>query len=336
MATPIVSFGAQTGGFVNTVTIASQDVGTGANRAAYVAIGASNVNDTPTGVSVGTDVLTAQGSLFTDASGWKFRLYAGALTVTGSQTITATWSNSFNVKLVIGLVLPSVNTGTLISDLTTGNLATTTSQPTWTIDSASGDTVVGLLFLDNAATFSATSPATVLTGTGLGGSIVTHGMYEAGATSVTIDGTVAGATNIWRGFGFNVPAGGGGTLAGTITLDDMVLSGTFATGALSQLAGGITLDDFLLSGFMGLAPGRVDTNPFKNWTGTLLPGVTIPKLVFLKLSDMSTVLTLTNQVTAGDGVLTVQNAALVPGTTYVVVAANADGSALGAEIYTAT
>jgi len=125
------------------------------------------------------------------------------------------------------------------------------------------------------------------------------------------------------------------TLAGTITLDDFTLSGAFATGALSQLSGGITLDAFALSGVMGLAPGRIDSNPFKNWTGTLLPGVTIPKLVFMRLSDMVTVLTLTSQTTAGDGVLTVTNAALTPGTTYVVVCANADGSALGAEVYTA-
>lgn len=53
------------------------------------------------------------------------------------------------------------------------------------------------------------SPATALTGTGLGGSSLAHGMYEAGASSVTIDGTVGGATNLWRGFGFNVPASGG-------------------------------------------------------------------------------------------------------------------------------
>lgn len=124
-------------------------------------------------------------------------------------------------------------------------------------------------------------------------------------------------------------------LAGTITLDAFTLSGAMATGALSQLSSGFTLDAFALSGFLGLAPGRIDTNPFKNWTGTLLPGVTIPRLTFLKLSDMSTVLQLTNQVTAGDGVLTVTNAAFTPGTTYLVVAASADGAALGAEIYTA-
>jgi hypothetical protein len=74
MATPIVAFGAEVGGFVTSTTITSQDVGTGANRAAFVAIGATNVNDDPVSVSVGVDSLTAQGSLLTDANGWKYRL----------------------------------------------------------------------------------------------------------------------------------------------------------------------------------------------------------------------------------------------------------------------
>lgn len=123
---------------------------------------------------------------------------------------------------------------------------------------------------------------------------------------------------------------------GTITLDAFTLSGAFATGALSLLTGDIPLDAFALSGFLGLAPGRIDSSPFKNWTGTLLAGITIPRLTFLKLSDMSTVLQLTNQTIGGSGVLTVTNAAFTPGTTYLVVAASTDGASLGAEIYTAT
>ena len=126
------------------------------------------------------------------------------------------------------------------------------------------------------------------------------------------------------------------SMTGTISLDAFTLSGAFATGALSLLTGDIPLDAFALSGFLGLAPGRIDSNPFKNWTGTLLAGITIPRLTFLKLSDMSTVLQLTNQTIGGSGVLTVTNAAFTPGTTYLVVAASVDGASLGAEIYTAT
>lgn len=233
MATPIISFGGSFGGFVNTASITSQNVGTGSNRVAYVMIGATNTTDNPTGVSVGTDTLTAQGGgIFTDASGWKWRLYAGVLTVTGSQTITATWSDSFNQKQIVGLVMPDVDTGVLIEDLTTANFATSSQQPNWTIDSATGDTVVGLYVVDSAADASATSPAVELTGTGLGGTVIVHGMYEAGATSVTIDGSIPAPTNIWRGYGFNVPAGGGGggSIVGPGHLDSPLLTGRLLRG----------------------------------------------------------------------------------------------------------
>lgn len=178
-----------------------------------------------------------------------------------------------------------------------------------------------------------TQPETVATGSLVDAwSLVTYNAATqtgVNARVLTVTGTSqAGSHPITR----VVPA----VVAGTITLDDFTLSGDFATGALSQLSSGLTLDAFALSGFLGLAPGRIDTSPFKNWTGTLLPGVTIPRLTFLRLSDMTTVLQLTNQVTAGDGVLTVTNAAFTPGTTYLVVAASVDGTSLGAEIYTAT
>ena len=129
-----------------------------------------------------------------------------------------------------------------------------------------------------------------------------------------------------------VPSAG---MTGGFTLDDFVLSGTFATGALSQLSGGLTLDDFALSGFLGLAPGRIDTQPFKNWSGTLLPGVTVPNVVFLKL-DRTKPLDLANQTTAGDGVMTITNAALVTGTYYIMVTYDATGASVGAELVLAT
>ena len=210
MATPIVSFGAAVGGFPAVVTITGQNVGSGANRVAYVAIGASNTTDVPSSVEVGTDILTAQGTVFTDFNNWRWRLYAGVLTVTGSQTIRATWSDANNNKFVCGLVMPDVNPSTIIEGLATDSTLTSTRQPSFTIASRTGDTVVSLLFLDAEASFTVASPAIAATGTGLGGSRFMHGLYEAGAASVTIDGTVGGPTNVWRGFGFNVPSGGGG------------------------------------------------------------------------------------------------------------------------------
>jgi hypothetical protein len=98
----------------------------------------------------------------------------------------------------------------------------------------------------------------------------------------------------------------------------------------SSLLGTLTLDSFVLAGTLGLLPGRVDSPPFKNWTGTLLPGITVPNVVFLRL-DRTTALALAGQATAGDAVLTVENAALISGNPYVMVAFSADGTVAGAQ-----
>lgn len=66
----------------------------------------------------------------------------------------------------------------------------------------------------------------------------------------------------------------------------------------------------------------------RNNTGTVQGSVTIPKVTVLRFSDMTVALNLTNQNTSA-GILTIANASLVQGTGYVVVLANADGSALG-------
>lgn len=241
MATPIVSFGAAAGGFVNTVSITAQNVGTGANRAAYVAIGASNATDVPSSVTVGTDTLTARGSVFVDGAGWRWRLYAGLLTVTGSQTITANWTDSFNNKFVCGVVFPDVGAA-IIEGLATGGALTSTQQPTFTVASRVGDTVVSLLFLDAEAAFTPSSPAIATTGTGLGGSRFVHGLYEAGAASVTIDGTVGGPTNVWRGFGFNVPAGAAaGPTINTQPINASVTAPTAAVFTVAATSSGGTL-----------------------------------------------------------------------------------------------
>jgi hypothetical protein len=128
---------------------------------------------------------------------------------------------------------------------------------------------------------------------------------------------------------FDAAAIGGGP-TGSFTLDDFPFTGGFASAPASSLLGTLTLDNFVLSGTLGLLPGRVDTPPFKNWTGTLLPGTTVPNVVFLRL-DRTTALSLTNQTTAGDAVLTVENASLVSGVAYIMVTYNADGTIAGAQ-----
>ena len=74
----------------------------------------------------------------------------------------------------------------------------------------------------------------------------------------------------------------------------------------------------------------------KNNTGTLLASTTVPKVKFLRLSDMAPVLDLTNQNSAaGTAVVSVANAALVAGTDYLVVCSDATGANAGIEKVTA-
>ena len=208
-------------------------------------------------------------------------------------------------KIYLGGFSSTVKVTAIISDASTGNQIDTT------LTGVSSTFVLGVATVIYQASGTATLTVRVESQSGLS------------SPSVLIQGAAWGA--------YTPPS----IVTGSIDLADFVHSGAFAVGALSQLAGGITLDDFLNSGTLGLAPGRIDTAPFKNWTGTLLPGITVPNVVFLKL-DRTLPLALANQVTAGDGVMTITNSALVTGTYYIMVSYNADGSAAGAELVLAT
>jgi hypothetical protein len=154
-------------------------------------------------------------------------------------------------------------------------------------------------------------------------------------TQMVLDlGNHAGGTNATFIAHVSLEFVSGGGPTGSFTLDDFPFTGTIASAPASSLLGTLTLDNFVLSGTLGLLPGRVDTPPFKNWTGTLLPGVTVPNVVFLRL-DRTTALALASQTTAGDAVMTVENAALVAGTSYVMVTYNADGTTAGAQLVVA-
>lgn len=124
------------------------------------------------------------------------------------------------------------------------------------------------------------------------------------------------------------------SLGGDALLAGITASGTISSGA-STLSGDAVLAGITADGGLGLAPGVITSPVFKNWSGTLLTGLTIPKVAILKVSDMSTVLTLTDQTTNGSGVLSISNAALVPATQYLLVTCNADGTAFGCEPVTA-
>jgi hypothetical protein len=80
--------------------------------------------------------------------------------------------------------------------------------------------------------------------------------------------------------------------------------------------------------------GTITTEPFKNWSNQVQANLTVPNVVVLKM-DRSVALSLANQTTNGSGVLTIANAALTTGTSYMLATFNADGSARGFKKYAA-
>lgn len=79
----------------------------------------------------------------------------------------------------------------------------------------------------------------------------------------------------------------------------------------------------------------ITTDVFKNNTGTVLATTTIPKLVALKLSDMTLAASWVNQVTDGAGYIPLTSVGLTAGTDYLLVTSNADGLVVGVKKYTA-
>lgn len=206
----VVAF-AQGTNFADPVT-KSVDVGSSANRCAYVMIGRiGNTTPVPDAVTVGTDTLTARGSTFTDLDGNSWRLFAGPLTVCVPVTVSGDYTSDVGFAAMVGVVWDDTDTATVIESLQTGAAYNTT--PSFTVTSDTGDTVISFLVEYGSGvprTLTPSSPATSLSGDGLGtvGGAHYAAMQEAGASSVTIDGTWSGSAG-WVGCAFNVPASGG-------------------------------------------------------------------------------------------------------------------------------
>lgn len=79
-----------------TVTSAAMDFGSGANRQCSAVVGYTNATAVPTGITIGgTDVLSLVGSVAAGSpGGYHWGLYQGPLTVSGSQTAAATYTDS--------------------------------------------------------------------------------------------------------------------------------------------------------------------------------------------------------------------------------------------------
>ena len=196
-------------GWVEAFTTAparSKDVGSGSNRKAYAILGNGDTALTPSGCTVGSDTLTLVGSTLTDSGGVKWRLYAVDLTVSGTQTVTPTWSGtptpssgSFTSLMVIqGGAALTVDGVLALAEWTTGGGGGSASR---TITTTSGDYAV--LFCaksSGGAAGTATSGTTLITSDNLSsdaGRITASGA----STSPSLDfGAFYGGAN----FGFAV------------------------------------------------------------------------------------------------------------------------------------
>ena len=139
--------------------------------------------------------------------------------------------------------------------------------------------------------------------------------------------TAAGAADVGP---WEVPTANASELTGTIALSDVIAAGTLATMA-SSMTGAITLADSIAAGSLGVQAGVITTPVVKNWSGIAQVAVNIPKILIVRVSDMAAVASFTNQATNGSGQLVISDPSIVPGTMYLVVTCNADGTAFGCE-----
>ena len=153
--------------------------------------------------------------------------------------------------------------------------------------------------------------------TGLDTVVPAHS-YKLGASTSVSTAWTSGQTQASQlaavAIGVSVSA-----LSGGPTLDDGAAAGTL-TSTASDMSGGGVLDGVTAAGSMGMNPGTCVIPALKNWGGSLQTSVTVPWVTFCRLSDAVQVLVLANQVSNGT------TAALVPGTSYMALGFNVDGS----------
>ncbi len=143
------------------------------------------------------------------------------------------------------------------------------------------------------------------------GTATATGFAAAIAVSVTIACSLGGAT-------------ASGHQASIATSSNVTINASLGTAAASGHQASVASS----------GTATITTDVFKNNTGTVLSSTSIPKLVALKLSDMTLAASWTNQTTNGSGVLSLTGA-MVAATDYLLVVSSTDGASVGVKKYTA-
>jgi hypothetical protein len=352
-ATNLAAFGGTQAGASGQVSLTSADF-------TNLTVGSENLRPTSGSKLVNTGVAVG---LTTDISGTS-RPQGGATDIGPAEYVSSTPT------------APTVTTNPSNQSVGVGSTATFTAvfagspTPTYQWQRNGAD-------ISGATLASYTTPATTVTGgtanngdvyrcgatNASGGPIYTTGatltVTAGGATAVTLSGP---STGVVGAASTNFTVGANATISGTITVtpSDSGGGGTFtptsvnissgsptATFTYTPASTGVKTISVTNSGGLtnpstiaytvAAGPGTITTNPWWNAARTLLLSTTIPKVAIIRLSDMVTVLNLTNQVTnASTGRLTFTDAAISPGAAYLVVASNADGSSVSNSTYTST
>lgn len=115
----------------------------------------------------------------------------------------------------------------------------------------------------------------------------------------------------------------------------MVVRGS-GGGATQALAGSAAAIASATGSLSVTGAGTITTQPLKNRSGTVLASTAIPKLTWLRLSDMQQMATWTNVSTNGSGVLSLSAAGVAVGVPGLLVLSDADGANRGVGVYTPT
>lgn len=210
MAIAFEAYTTQTGDFVSSLTKAL-NAGTNDNRCVIVLAitdraGATTINS----ATYGGVAMTAHTAFNSTPTSFDGRLFYLAGAASGSNNVVVTYSDANTKPKFFAVAYSGVDGTTPLDQL--ANYAASTSTPSATVTSATGDLVVFMACQYGRTSVAPSAPATE----NVDEQIATTGVYafqweEAGAASVTIDGTVSGgAAEVW-GTAFNINAAAGAT-----------------------------------------------------------------------------------------------------------------------------
>jgi hypothetical protein len=139
--------------------------------------------------------------------------------------------------------------------------------------------------------------------------------YKAAATAMAWSYT--GSPNVTHlRVALNAVVTSSGDLSGAATLGDVSANGSIESLPNSTLAGGATLGDISASGSLAASIGVITTPVLKNNTGTILSSVSGVVANVYHPTTGALVVRKTGLSSNGSGIVTITDAALVPGTSY--------------------